>query len=99
MNLTQNSAQQDQSKISHQPWSGVQITVRNSGVNIEPEQLSKIFEPFYRILSNDPWKHGGTGLGLALVKKLVEHIEGVINVSNSQGWITFTLQLPLSLSA
>jgi len=76
----------------------VQIIIRNSGTKISAEQLLRIFDPFYRIPSNDPWKHGGTGLGLALVKKLVAHMQGEIQVTSNQQWVTFTLQLPLVLS-
>lgn len=47
---------------------------------------------------SDRWQHGGTGLGLALVKKLVEYLQGTIEVSSTHGWTTFTVQLPLSLS-
>lgn len=78
--------------------SSVQIIVRNSGVEISAEQLPRIFDPFYRIPSNDPWKHGGTGLGLALAKKLAAHMQGDISATSSQRWVTFTLQLPLFLS-
>ncbi|MBI4785364.1 MAG: response regulator [Oscillatoriophycideae cyanobacterium NC_groundwater_1537_Pr4_S-0.65um_50_18] len=76
----------------------IQIIVRNSGTQISEEHLTHLFEPFYRIPSNDPWKHGGTGLGLALVKKLIGHMHGTIAVTHHEGWTTFTLQLPLSLS-
>ena len=49
------------------------ITVTNSGIEISENELVRVFDRFYRIPNNDPWKHGGTGLGLALVKKLVSH--------------------------
>ncbi|MCC5630292.1 hybrid sensor histidine kinase/response regulator [Nostoc sphaeroides] len=75
-----------------------QITISNSGVIIPKKEQSRIFEPFYRIPQSDRWQHGGTGLGLALVKKLVEYLQGTIEVTSSQGWTTFTVQLPLSLS-
>ena len=52
----------------------IEICVSNSGVEISPIECDRIFDKFYRIPSNDPWKHGGTGLGLALVKKRVEHL-------------------------
>ncbi|MEW6494790.1 MAG: ATP-binding protein [Cyanobacteriota bacterium] len=78
----------------------VQISVSNSGVEIPPEEMLRIFDPFYRIPGNDPWKHGGTGLGLALVRKLVNRLQGKIEVVSTQGWTTFTLELPnLGLSA
>lgn len=75
-----------------------QITISNSGVIIPKKEQSRIFEPFYRIPQSDRWQHGGTGLGLALVKKLVEYLQGTIEVTSSQGWTTFTVQLPLTLS-
>ncbi|HEY9748726.1 MAG TPA: ATP-binding protein, partial [Allocoleopsis sp.] len=37
---------------------------------------------------------GGTGLGLALVQKLVEQLQGVLQVESANGWTTFTVQLP-----
>ena len=76
------------------PSDGIQIEVSNSGVEIPTEELSRIFDPFYRIPNNDPWKHGGTGLGLALVKKLLVRIQGKIDVTSTQGWTTFTIFIP-----
>lgn len=73
---------------------GIQFTVSNSGVEIFPEELSRIFDPFYRIPKSDPWKYGGTGLGLALVKKLVNQLQGKIEVTSHQNWTTFTLMIP-----
>ncbi|MCC5667284.1 response regulator [Nostoc sp. CHAB 5784] len=75
-----------------------QITISNSGVIIPKKEQSRIFEPFYRIPQSDRWEHDGTGLGLALVKKLVEYLQGTIEVTSSQGWTTFTVQLPLTLA-
>lgn len=74
----------------------LQLNVSNSGSEIPERELTHIFDKFYRIPNNDPWKHGGTGLGLALVKKLVEHLNGTIHVESSGGQTTFTLKLPLS---
>ncbi len=72
----------------------VQIQVSNSGIVIPATELSHVFEKFYRVPNTDPWKHGGTGLGLALVQKRVERIRGTIAVSSVDQWTTFTLQLP-----
>lgn len=76
------------------PLGGVQLSVSNSGVEIPTEELSRIFDPFYRIPKNDPWKHGGTGLGLALVRKLVYRLQGKITVTSTQGWTTFMVEIP-----
>lgn len=70
------------------------ITVSNSGVEIPGSELERIFEKFYRIPNNDPWKHGGTGLGLALVKRLVERMNGKIKASSGHRQTGFTIQLP-----
>ncbi|MEP0918945.1 CHASE2 domain-containing protein [Leptolyngbya sp. DQ-M1] len=73
----------------------VELSIKNSGVEIPPEARSRIFERFYRVPNADPWKQGGSGLGLALVQKLVESLQGTIGVSSDQGWTRFTVQLPI----
>ncbi len=70
------------------------LSVSNSGVEIPEPELTHIFEKFYRIPSPDPWKQGGTGLGLALVKKLVSYLGGSISVHSGNGQTTFTLEFP-----
>jgi signal transduction histidine kinase/DNA-binding NarL/FixJ family response regulator len=72
----------------------VHFTVSNEA-EIPEVELSQIFEKFYRIPNADPWQQGGTGLGLALVQKLVDHLGGALAVTSTQGWTTFTVQLPL----
>ncbi|MBM0742541.1 GAF domain-containing protein [Phormidium sp. CLA17] len=79
--------------VPSQPSLSFQIS--NSGVEISPEQLTRIFDKFYRIPNNDPWKHGGTGLGLALVKKLVEPLGGSIQVTSCDRLTRFVIELPL----
>lgn len=69
------------------------VEVSNSQ-EIPAEELTRIFDRFYRIPSHDPWKEGGTGLGLALVKQMVDQLRGSIEVNSSAGWTTFTLHLP-----
>ncbi|HEY9645551.1 MAG TPA: hybrid sensor histidine kinase/response regulator [Chroococcidiopsis sp.] len=74
------------------------FSVSNTGTEISAEELPRVFDKFYRIPSRDPWRHGGTGLGLALVKKLVEHLEGSITVSSADNHTCFTLKLPTHVS-
>jgi PAS domain S-box-containing protein len=69
------------------------FTIRNQA-EIPATELPKIFDKFYRVPNSDRWKQGGTGLGLALVQKLVEHLQGTIQVESKGGWTTFTVELP-----
>ncbi|MBD2431421.1 MULTISPECIES: sensor histidine kinase [Fischerella] len=74
----------------------MQIQVSNDGVEIPVSELPRIFDKFYRIPSNDPWKQGGTGLGLALVQKLTKYMGGTIKVESESNRTCFTMQLPLA---
>lgn len=60
---------------------------------IPTAELPHIFKKFYRIPDADPWKQGGTGLGLALVQKFVDRLCGEIQVESDRGWTTFTVRL------
>jgi len=66
-----------------QPCWLFQIIVTNTGVEIPEAERDRIFEKFYRIPKSDPWRHGGTGLGLALIKKLVEQLGGCLRVESN----------------
>ena len=77
---------------------GVKFSVVNTGVEIDDNERQRIFDKFYRVPSADPWKQGGTGLGLALVQKLVNHLEGGIRVESSHNQTAFTVELPIEAS-
>lgn len=77
----------------------LQIRVANTGARIPPEELPYIFDKFYRLPSDDPWKFSGTGLGLALVKKLVEHLSGQIWVESTPEATQFIVALPIHTAA
>lgn len=70
---------------------GIQVT--NAGVEIPAASLAQMVDTFYRVPNSDPWKYGGTGLGLALVKKLVAHWQGRIQVTSANQTTTFTVFL------
>jgi signal transduction histidine kinase len=76
-----------------------QLSVCNTGVEIPAVEQERIFDKFYRIPNNDPWKHGGTGLGLALVKRLIEHIGATITVKSAQNHTCFTVEVALHPNA
>ncbi|MBA2683282.1 MAG: HAMP domain-containing protein [Gemmatimonadaceae bacterium] len=64
---------------------GTSIGVRDTGVGIAPEHLSRIFERFYRADSGRARDAGGTGLGLAIVRHLVEAHRGRVKVESVVG--------------
>ncbi|GCD09366.1 sensor histidine kinase [Clostridium tagluense] len=66
----------------HKNGNKITIIVADTGIGICKEDLPKIFEPFYRVESHRSRETGGAGLGLALVKKLVEKQQGTINVDS-----------------
>jgi len=72
----------------------VEMRVTNTGTEIAESEHDRIFDRFYRIPNNDPWKHGGTGLGLALVKKMVEYLKGSIQVETRSRQTSFVITLP-----
>ncbi|MGA7937933.1 MAG: ATP-binding protein [Kovacikia sp.] len=73
------------------------LSVSNTGVELLPEEWSRIFDPFYRIPHSDFRNQGGTGLGLALARKLIDHLGGSIQVTSGAGQTCFTVQLPVEL--
>ena len=70
------------------------LIVANSGIELTTAELKSIFDKFYRIPQQDRWQHGGTGLGLALVKKQVEYLGGTIQVKNCDRRLSFTVKIP-----
>jgi CheY-like chemotaxis protein len=74
----------------------LEISVQDTGIGIKPEDQGRVFEPFKQIDSSLARKYPGTGLGLALTKKLVEMHGGRIWVESEMGkgsTFTFTLAL------
>jgi signal transduction histidine kinase len=73
----------------------LRVAVRDTGIGIRPESLRRIFEAFQQEDNSIGREYGGTGLGLALSKRIVELHRGVIWVESAPGaGSTFTFVLP-----
>jgi two-component system phosphate regulon sensor histidine kinase PhoR len=74
----------------------LEVRVSDQGVGIEPEEVPKIFEKFYRVKSPATRQIIGTGLGLPIVKSVVEAHRGSIEVESQVGvGSTFRVLLPV----
>ena len=84
------------SPIPH-PQSLIAITVSDTGIGIPEDKFERIFESFEQGEGSSRREYGGTGLGLAVTKKLVELHGGKINVKSKPGeGSQFTFTLPIS---
>ncbi|MDR0853587.1 MAG: PAS domain S-box protein [Clostridiales Family XIII bacterium] len=63
----------------------VRIEVKDSGIGISQEHISRIFERFYRVDKSRSKKTGGTGLGLSIVKHIAEFHGGQVEVESKMG--------------
>lgn len=76
----------------------VEISVTDTGVGVKPEALHIIFEPFRQAESPMTRHHGGVGLGLYVVRRMLELLEGSIAVESAPGkGSTFRVTLPLTI--
>jgi signal transduction histidine kinase len=74
----------------------VRVSVKDDGIGMEPADRDKIFDEFYRAKNDYTANVPGTGLGLALVKRLIELHQGRISVDSSPGaGSQFVVQLPV----
>lgn len=73
----------------------LQLSILDDGPGLPPEQLEKVFEPFYRVEGSRNRDTGGTGLGLAIAKNAVELHGGKITLRNrTEGGVAAVVTLP-----
>lgn len=82
---------------AHQQRTDVVVQVTNTGHGIDPEHLPYVFERFYRVDNSRTRTTGGCGLGLAIVRQLVEAHGGHVWATSSPGrTTTFAFRLPIA---
>lgn len=87
------------STLSNSTKAEILFTIKDTGIGIAPEKLESIFEDFTQAGPDTSRVYGGTGLGLSIVKKLVELLEGTIDVkSEINKGSAFTCTLPFEIS-
>ena len=78
----------------------VVMWVADHGIGIEPAKLERIFDRFYQVDSSSTRQFPGAGLGLSMVRDLLERLGGTISVNSSPGnGSTFMVRLPTSSAA
>ena len=74
---------------------GVRVTIRNSGAGLSNEEISRIFERFYKVDKSRSFDVKGVGLGLYIVKTIINMHDGTIRASSKEGEYTeFSFELP-----
>jgi signal transduction histidine kinase len=75
----------------------VSVRIEDQGIGIPEDELSRVFEDFYRASNAKEWTPDGTGLGLAIVKRIIEVHGGAVKVESHTGaGTTFTLTIPIA---
>jgi signal transduction histidine kinase len=101
LNLLSNAAkftEKGEIKVSAWPENGsLKLVVADTGIGMTPEALKVVFDEFRQADMSTTRKYGGTGLGLALVKKFVELMGGDIAAESEAGkGSKFTITMPIS---
>ena len=74
----------------------VVVTISNSGVMIPAEDLSRVFERFYRVEKSRDRARGGAGIGLAIVRQLVEAMGGRVGAESGGDETRFWFSVPIA---
>jgi len=77
------------------PRRAIEFAVQDTGIGIAKEEHAKVFDAFYQVDGSSTRAHGGAGLGLSIVKRLVSAHEGVVRVESDVGaGTTFFVTVP-----
>lgn len=80
--------------VEKETW--IVFGVRDHGIGLTEAQLTKLFQPFTQVDNSSTRRYDGTGLGLAVTKKLCEMMGGHISVDSTPGYgSTFVIRLPI----
>lgn len=80
---------------ARQSPSGVTLSVTDTGEGISPEHLPHVFERFYRGDTARDRDHGGSGVGLAISRALIQAHGGTLSATSTTAGATFTIDLPI----
>lgn len=73
---------------------GILVRVANTGAAIPSDDLPRVWERFYRVEKSRDRERGGAGIGLAIVKRLIEDAGGRVGAASDEAWTTFWFRLP-----
>ncbi|MBD2122483.1 HAMP domain-containing sensor histidine kinase [Trichocoleus sp. FACHB-262] len=104
MNLLSNAIRYTETGSIHitcetQPNQTWAIAISDTGVGIEPDNQTQVFDPYFRVMpNNQSYLSNSTGLGLAIVARLVKLLQGEVELASQVGvGSTFTVTLPLEV--
>lgn len=81
--------------VAGQTAAELTVAVTNTGPGIAETDIPKVFDQFYRVERSRATRHGGSGLGLTIVKRIVELHRGKVKLESQQGsWTRVTISLP-----